>query len=215
VLLAQSTSGTSALSKQQRDHLSPERVIETLKEGNTRFRTGHLMARDYRHQRHATAAGQFPAAVLVGCVDSRAPAEIIFDTGIGDIFSARLAGNVVDDDVLGSLEFACDVAGAKAVLLFGHTACGAVKGAIDGVELGHLSGLLARIKPAIAATVFHGEPSSANAAYVDAVARTHVRLAVEDIRRRSPILTGLEQKGAIQIAGAMYDLSTGAVGFGV
>jgi len=212
-VLAQQVARTSPPSKEQRDRLSPERVIETLKEGNTRFRTGHAIARDYRSARHATAGGQFPIAALVGCIDSRAPAEIIFDTGIGDVFSARLAGNVVDDDVLGSLEFACDVAGAKAIVLFGHTACGAVKGAIDGVELGNLTGVLARIKPAIAATSFDGERSSKNAAYVDAVARTHVRLALEDMRRRSPILAGLETKGAIQIAGAMYDLATGAVEF--
>jgi carbonic anhydrase len=213
--LAEPASRTNPLSKEQRDRLSPEQVIETLKEGNARFRTGHMFARDYRSARHATAAGQFPAAALVGCVDSRAPAEIIFDTGIGDIFSARLAGNVVDDDVLGSLEFTCDVAGAKAVVLFGHTACAAVKGAIDGVELGNLTALLARIKPAVAATEFHGERASKNAAYVDAVARTNVRLALEDIRQRSPILAGLENKGAIRIVGAMYDLTTGAVQFGV
>jgi len=213
--LAQSASRTAPLTKEQQDRLSPERAIEMLKEGNARFRTGHMLARDYRSARHATAAGQFPAAALVGCLDSRAPAEIIFDTGIGDIFSARLAGNVVDDDVLGSLEFACDVAGAKAVVLFGHTACGAVKGAIDGVELGNLTGLLARIKPAVEATAVNGERSSKNAAYVDAVARTNVRLALDDTRRRSPILAGLEKKGAIQIVGAMYDLTTGAVQFGV
>jgi len=213
--LADSPSHTGPLTKEQQDRLSPERAIEMLKEGNTRFRTGHMLARDYRSARHATAAGQFPAAALVGCLDSRAPAEIIFDTGIGDIFSARLAGNIVDDDVLGSLEFACDVAGAKAVVLFGHTSCGAVKGAIDGVELGNLTGLLAHIKPAISATEFHGERSSKNPAYVDAVARTNVRLALEDIRKRSPILAGLEHKGGIQIVGAMYDLTTGSVQFGV
>jgi len=150
---------------------------------------------------------------VLGCVDSRAPAEVIFDTGIGDTFNARVAGNVVNDDLLGSLEFACAVAGAKVVLLFGHTACGAVKGAIDDVEMGNLTGLLARIKPAISATTFSGDKSSKHAAYVDAVARTNVRLGIENVRRRSPILESLEKKGAIQITGAMYDLVTGGVDF--
>jgi carbonic anhydrase len=146
-------------------------------------------------------------------LDSRAPAEIIFDTGIGDTFNGRIAGNVVNDDLLGSMEFACAVAGAKVVLVFGHTACGAVKGAIDDVELGNLTGLLARIKPAISATRFEGEKSSKNAPYVDAVARTNVVLALDNVRRRSPILEDLEKKGSIQIAGGMYDLATGKVEF--
>jgi carbonic anhydrase len=149
--------------------------------------------------------------VTLGCVDSRAPSEVIFDAGIGDLFSARIAGNIVDDDLLGSMEFACAVAGAKVILLFGHTACGAVKGAIDDVEMGNLTGLLARIKPAISATRFPGEKSSKNAAYVDAVARTNVVLGLESIRRRSPILADRERNGAVQIVGAMYDLTTGTV----
>jgi carbonic anhydrase len=141
------------------------------------------------------------------------PAEVIFDVGIGDMFSARIAGNVVDDDLLGSLEFACAVAGAKVIVLFGHTACGAVKGAIDDVEMGNLTGLLARIKPAISATKSTDEKSSKNAGYVDAVARTNVLLGLDGIRRLSPILADLEKKGTIQIVGAMYDLATGAMGF--
>ena len=193
--------------------MTTSQVIESLKQGNERFRTGRTASRDYRDQRRSTAVGQFPAAVALGCVDSRAPAEIIFDVGIGDMFSARIAGNVVNDDLLGSLEFACAVAGAKVVLLFGHTACGAVKGAIDDVEMGNLTGLLARIKPAISATTFTGEKSSKNAAYVDAVARTNVLLGLEGIRRRSPILADLENKGTIQLLGGMYDLATGAVEF--
>jgi carbonic anhydrase len=150
---------------------------------------------------------------VLGCVDSRTPAEILFDVGIGDTFNARIAGNVVNDDLIGSMEFACAVAGAKAILVFGHTACGAVKGAIDDVELGNLTGLLARIKPAITATTFAGEKSSKSAAYVDAVARTNVAVALDNIRRRSPILADLEKKGAIRVAGAMYDLATGQAEF--
>jgi len=193
--------------------MTPQQVIDELKKGNERFRNGKASAKDYRDQQRTSAAGQYPAAAIVGCVDSRAPAEIIFDAGIGDAFNSRLAGNVINDDVVGSLEFACAVAGAKLILLFGHTACGAVKGAIDDVEMGNLTGLLARIKPAITATKFSGDRSSKNAAYVDAVARTNVTVGIENIRRRSPILSDLEKKGSILIAGAMYDLATGAVDF--
>jgi carbonic anhydrase len=207
------TKTADALTKEERDRLTPSQVIESLKEGNERFRSGTMSCRDYRDQRRASATGQFPAAVTLGCIDSRAPAEIIFDVGIGDMFSARIAGNVVNDDQIGSLEFACKVAGAKVILLFGHTACGAIKGAIDDVEMGNLTGLLARIKPAISATTFTGEKSSKNAAYVDAVARTNVVLGLEGIRRRSPILADLEKKKTILLVGAIYDLSTGAAEF--
>lgn len=204
---------TASLTKEQRDRMTPGQVLDELKKGNERFRTGNMAARDYRDQQRTSASGQYPAAVVLGCVDSRAPAEIIFDAGIGDTFNARIAGNVVNDDLLGSLEFACAVAGAKVLLLFGHTACGAIKGAIDDVEMGNLTGLLARIKPAISATTFAGEKSSKNAAYVDAVARTNVRLGLDNVRRRSPILADLEKKSTIQIVGAMYDLATGTVEF--
>lgn len=212
-LLQLATSRTASLTKERRDSMSPSQVIDELKKGNERFRTGKMTPRDYLAEKRASAAGQYPAAVVLGCLDSRVPAEIIFDTGIGDAFVGRVAGNVVNDDMLGSMEFACAVSGAKIVLVLGHTACGAVKGAIDDVVLGNLTGLLARIKPAIPATKFDGEKSSKNALYVDAVARTNVVLALGEIRRRSPILEDLEKKGAIQITGAMYDLSTGMVEF--
>ena len=207
--------GAGALTREERDRLTPDQVIAALKEGNERFRAGTTMPRDYRAQQRSSAEGQFPAAVVLGCVDSRAPAEILFDVGIGDTFNARIAGNVVNDDLLGSMEFACAVSGAKAVVVFGHTACGAVKGAIDDVEMGNLTGLLARVKPAITATKFDGEKSSKNLAYVDAVARTNVAVAIDGIRRRSPILADLEKEGKIRIAGAMYDLTTGVVEFNV
>jgi len=205
------TRATGTLTKEERDRLTPGQVIDELKRGNERFRSGKSVSRDYRDQQIASAAGQYPAAVTLGCVDSRAPAEIIFD--VGDMFSARIAGNVINDDLLGSLEFACAVAGAKTIVLFGHTACGAIKGAIDDVEMGNLTGLLARVKPAISVTKFSGERSSKNAAYVDAVARTNVLLGLDGIRRRSPILADLEKKGTIQIVGGMYDLTTGSVEF--
>ena len=172
-----------------------------------------MTPRDYLAEKRSSAAGQYPAAVVLGCLDSRVPAEIIFDTGIGDAFVGRVAGNVVNDDMLGSMEFACGVSGAKVVLVLGHAACGAVKGAIDDVVLGNLTGLLARIKPAIAATHFEGEKSSKNASYVDAAARTNVALGLEEIRRRSPILADLEKQGTIRITGAMYTLSNGMVDF--
>jgi carbonic anhydrase len=207
------TSLSASLTKEQRDAMTPAQVIEELKNGNQRFRSGTMAPRNYLAEKRASASGQYPAAVVLGCLDSRVPAEIVFDTGIGDTFIGRVAGNVVNDDMLGSMEFACGVSGAKVVLVLGHTACGAVKGAIDDVEFGNLTGLLARIKPAITATKFDGEKSSKNESYVDAVARTNVVLGLEAIRRRSPILEDLEKKGTIKITGAMYDLSNGMVDF--
>ncbi len=207
------TGGDGSLTKEQRDKMTPAQVIDELKKGNERFRTKKMISRDYVAEKRASAAGQYPAAVVLGCLDSRVPAEIVFDAGIGDLFVGRVAGNVVNDDMLGSMEFGCAVSGAKVVVVLGHTACGAVKGAIDDVVLGNLTGLLARIKPAIPATHYDGEKSSKNAAYVNAVARTNVTIGLADIRRRSPILEDLEKKGTIQIAGAMYDLSTGTVEF--
>jgi len=206
-------SKTGSLTKEQRDSMTPSQVIDELKKGNERFRTGKMVPRDYSAEKRASASGQYPAAVILGCLDSRVPAEIVFDAGIGDTFVGRVAGNVVNDDMLGSMEFACAVSGAKVVLVLGHTACGAVKGTIDDVVMGNLTGLLARIKPAIPATKFEGEKSSKNAAYVDAVAQTNVVLGLAEIRRRSPILEELERKGTIKITGAMYDLATGAAEF--
>jgi carbonic anhydrase len=212
-LLQLATTRSGSLTKEQRDSMTPSQIIDELKKGNERFRTGKMTARDYLAEKRASVAGQYPAAVLLGCLDSRVPAEIIFDAGIGDAFVGRVAGNVVNDDMLGSTEFACGVSGAKVVLVLGHTACGAVKGAIDDVVLGNLTGLLARIKPAILATKFDGEKSSKNGPYVDAVARANVVLGLNEIRRRSPLLEDLEKKGTIKIAGAMYELTTGIVDF--
>lgn len=135
------------------------------------------------------------------------------DLGIGDIFNARVAGNIATDDILGSMEFACKLSGAKVVLVMGHTTCGAIKGAIDNAELGNLTGLLAKIKPAVRASTFKGDLSSKNAAYVDAVARTHVELTITDIRKKSPVLAELESKGMIKITGAMYNLETATLSF--
>src|ERR1700735_4519428 len=207
------SSMSTSLTKEQRDGMTPSQVIDELKKGNERFRAGKMAPRDYLAEKRSSASGQYHAAVVLGCVDSRVPAEIIFDAGIGDLFSGRMAGNVVNDDMLGSMEFACAVSGAKVVLVLGHTACGAREGAIDDVELGNLTGLLARIKPAISQTKFEGEKSSKNPAYVDAVALTNVKVAIENTRRRSPVLEDLEKKGSIQITGAMYKLANGVLEF--
>ncbi|ATM85657.1 carbonic anhydrase [Yersinia enterocolitica] len=203
----------AALTREERDKLTPDQIIAGMKEGNVRFRNGKMQQHDYLAQKRASAEGQFPAAVILSCIDSRAPAEIIFDTGIGETFNARVAGNVSNNDLLGSMEFACAAAGAKVVLVMGHTACGAVRGAIDGVELGHLTGLLNQIKPAIAKTEFSGERTGKNAQFVDAVAKSNVLHTIEEIRKQSEILRGLEKEGKIKIVGAMYNLNGGAVEF--
>ena len=203
----------AALTREQRDQLTPDQVVEMLQAGNERFRTGKMQAHDYLAQKRASAGGQYPAAAILSCIDSRAPAEIILDTGIGDTFNARVAGNIANDDIIGSLEFACAAAGAKVVLVMGHTACGAVKGAIDNVELGHLTGLLDKIKPAIPATTYAGEKTAKNAEFVDAVAATNVRRTVEGLRQRSSVLAGLEKQGKIKLVGSMYHLVGGRVEF--
>lgn len=203
----------AALNKVQRDAMTPDGVIAMMEKGNLRFRAGKMHPHDYVAQKRASAAGQYPAAVILSCIDSRAPAEIIMDMGIGETFNARIAGNVSNKDVLGSMEFACAVSGAKVVLVMGHTGCGAIKGAIDKVELGNLTGLLDTIKPAVAATQYNDERTSKNPKFVDLVARTNVLLTMDAIREGSPILADLEKKGTIKIAGAMYDLSNGVVDF--
>ncbi len=171
------------LTKEQRDKMTPDEVIQQMKAGNERFRSGKPQHRDLMSEVKATTKAQYPAAVVFSCIDSRAPAELILDFGIGDIFSGRIAGNVADEDVLGSMEFACKVAGSKVVLVMGHTSCGAIKGVIDGVELGNLTALLSKIRPAVEATRYTGERSAKNYAFVDAVARENV---VNDYRQRSP-----------------------------
>jgi carbonic anhydrase len=212
-LTAPGISFAAAMTQEDRDKLTPDQIIDLMKQGNERFRSGKMLQHDYLAQKRASAAGQYPAAVILSCIDSRAPAEIILDMGIGDTFNARVAGNIANDDLLGSLEFACAVAGAKVVLVMGHTACGAIKGAIDGAKLGNLTQLLDKIKPAVAATKFAGERSSKNYEFVDAVAVTNVQLTIAEIRRRSPVLAGLEKDGKIRIAGSMYHLSGGRVDF--
>ena len=211
--LAGRAARAAALSREQRDAMTPDGIIAHMKEGNRLFRTGQRRSRDYLAEQQASASGQFPAAVILSCIDSRAPAEVILDLGIGDAFNSRIAGCVADEDVIGGMEFACKLAGAKVVLVMGHTACGAVAGAIAGAELGNLTALLSKIRPAVEAAEFSGERSAGNPAFVDAVARKHVELTIDLIRERSPVLSGLEGQGALKIAGAMYDIGTATVEF--
>ena len=199
----------AALSKEARDAMSPDDVIQMLKQGNERFRSGKMQQHDYLAQKRASATGQFPAAAILSCIDSRTPAEILLDMGLGESFNTRIAGNICNDDVVGSLEFACAAAGAKVILVMGHTACGAVKGAIDGVKMGKLTGLLDEIKPAIKATDYEGDRTSKNAEFVDLVAASNVRRAMDEVRAESEILSTLEKKGKIKIVGAMYHLNGG------
>ncbi|MDH3224137.1 MAG: carbonic anhydrase family protein [Gemmatimonadota bacterium] len=191
--------------------LTPDGALGLLREGNRRFVSGSPAQRDLSAQVAATASGQYPFAVILGCIDSRVPVEVVFDQGVGDVFAARVAGNVVNPDLLGSMEFACRLAGANLVLVLGHTSCGAVKGAISQAELGNLTGLVKRIEPAVQAV--EGERSVDDEAYVDQVAETNVSLVLEEIRAKSAVLAEMEQAGEISIVGAMYDVATGAVRF--
>jgi carbonic anhydrase len=213
VAVAPNDAQAASLSQAQRDAMTPDQVIDMMKRGNARFRAGKPQKHDYLAQKRSSALGQYPAAVILSCIDSRAPAEIILDTGIGETFNGRIAGNMSNNDLLGSMEFACAAAGAKVILVMGHTACGAVAGAIDNVQLGHLTGLLDVIKPAVEVTKYTGDRSGKNAQFVDAVARTNVQLTVEAIRKNSPILAGLEKEGKIKIVGSMYDLTNGMLTF--
>jgi carbonic anhydrase len=199
----------AVLTKAARDAMTPDQVIALMMDGNARFVSGTSRQRDPIADMKATATGQFPAAVVVSCVDSRAIVEVMCDLAIGDTFNARVAGNAVNDDILGSMEFACAAAGAKLVVVMGHTRCGAIQGAINNVVLGNLTLLLARFKSAVVATDYKGDRSGANYDFVDAVALTNVKQTVATIRERSPVLAGLEAKGAIKIVGTMYDIGTG------
>lgn len=193
---------------------TPKLILDRFKSGNERFVNGKTTTRNYIQQVKATAAGQYPLASVVSCIDSRAPAEIIFDKGIGDIFNARVAGNIVNEDILGSLEFASKVAGAKLIVVMGHSSCGAIKGACDDAKLGNLTGLIAKIKPAVAAVPNDGKDrSSKNYAFVEQVAERNVHMTVQMIRDKSPVLKEMEAKGEVMIVGAMYDVATGKVKF--
>lgn len=199
--------------KETQAHLTPATALEILKKGNERFVNNLKANRDLLKQVNETSEGQHPFAVILSCIDSRTGAELIFDQGLGDIFSVRIAGNCVNEDILGSMEFACKVAGAKLVVVLGHTRCGAVKGACDDVRMGNLTTLLNKIRPAVDDTRVIGERNSANDEFVESVALRNVELAVEQITQRSPILKEMVKAGDIGIVGGIYDVQTGVVQF--
>jgi carbonic anhydrase len=199
--------------KESQALLTPSKALEILTEGNKRFVNNLKANRDLLKQVNETSEGQHPFAVILSCIDSRTGAELIFDQGLGDIFSVRIAGNCVNEDILGSMEFACKVAGAKLVVILGHTRCGAVKGACDDVRMGNLTVLLNKIRPAVDDTHLPGERNSSNMEFVERVALRNVELAVEQIRERSPILKEMAAAGEIGIVGGIYDVQTGVVDF--
>lgn len=202
------------LTKELRDAITPAQAIELLRKGNERFQNNLKANRNLLQQVNETSDGQHPFAVVLSCIDSRTSAELIFDQGLGDIFSCRVAGNVLNGDILGSLEFACKVAGARAIVVLGHTRCGAVKGACDHVEMGNLSGLLHKIQEAVVLeTETVGDRTSANPEFVERVASLNVDLVQRQILERSPILAAMLDAGQIAVTGGIYDVETGRVDF--
>jgi len=196
--------------------LTPAEALQLLREGNERFLSQKPLRRVHADEVAATEGGQWPFAVILGCIDSRVPSELVFDLGFGDVFNVRVAGNVINGDVLGSIEFACKVAGAKLIVVLGHSSCGAVKGACDSVELGHLGALLGRIRPAVKAVTEpsdESQRSSSNDAFVQAVADENVRRAVAAIREQSSVIDALVESGTVGLVGAMYDVGEGRVRF--
>lgn len=204
---------STVLTQEQQRALKPEEVLALLKEGNDDFVNDRLTIRNHSARIRKAALGQFPKAVVLSCLDSRVPVEDVFHQGIGDIFVARVAGNIVNEDMLGSMEYGCRVSGAKLILVLGHEHCGAIKSAIDNVKLGNITPLLARIRPAVTSVQFNGDKSSKNDAFVHAVCEQNVKLVIENIRRNSPILAEMEKNKEIIIQSAVYDMASGKVIF--
>lgn len=198
----------STITKEIQDAISPDRAIEMLKEGNQRFLTKTETKRDLHLQVSQTTEGQFPYAAVLSCIDSRVPVELAFDQGIGDIFSARVAGNIINEDILGSIEYACGVAGSKAILVLGHTKCGAVTAACQGVELGNITALLSKVKPAIKEV-----QERTGQLEVEEVTKSNVNQSIQEIREKSTLLADLEKDGKIKIVGAVYHVESGMVSF--
>ncbi|MFT5847248.1 MAG: carbonic anhydrase [Psychroserpens sp.] len=208
----------SILTAEEQASMTPDEIIGRLKKGNENFVSNNLTQRDHSSQRRLATIGQYPKAIVLSCVDSRVPVEDVFDLGIGDIFVARVAGNIENKDIVGSMEFATAVAGSKVVIVMGHTACGAVKHAIDNTDaasmgMNALSDLLAEIRPSVDATEKNGEVSSKNVAFTNSVINTNAKQTVEDIRKQSPKMAELEANGTIKIVPAVYDMETGKVVF--
>src|SRR4030095_2431780 len=205
---------TTIMTKEKQQALTPDKVLEILKEGNQRFVNGKQTFRDINKQMIAAVKGQYPMAVVLSCIDSRVPVELVFDLSIGDIFVARVAGNIVNPDILGSMGYGCKVSGAKLILVVGHEGCGAVKAAIEGEKLGNITGLLDKIKPAInSLKSFTGNKTPDNKEYVQKVCDKNVSLTIDNIRRNSPVLKEMESKGEIKIIGGVYGLEDGKVKF--
>lgn len=196
--------------------MTPQRSLQFLKEGNLRFQNNLKANRNLLEQVNDTSEGQFPFATILSCIDSRVSAELVFDQGLGDIFSVRIAGNFVNEDILGSMEFACKLAGTKLIVVLGHTSCGAVKGACDNAKMGNLTKLIEKITPAVNAVKEPKDQSlrnSSNIEFVDSVAEQNVQLTIDRIHKESPILSEMEKNGEIMIIGAMYDINNGEVTF--
>jgi carbonic anhydrase len=209
--VARATANKSVVqTKESQSAMTPAKALDALKEGNKRFRAGTSVQKNLPAKVKASAAGQYPFAVVLSCMDSRVPVETVFDQSIGDLFSIRVAGNVVNPDNLGSLEYAAKVIGVKLIVVLGHSSCGAVKGAIDNVKLGNLTQLVAKIQPAVAAS---GSGTSKDNAYVDKVGEENVRHAMKEIREESPVVKELLDSGAVRMVGAWYDGETGAATF--
>ncbi len=205
---------TSVLTAADQKAMTADWVINSLKEGNRRFVTNRLTPKNDSAMVRMAASGQYPEAVILSCLDSRIPVEDVFDRGIGDLFVARVAGNVVNEDILGSMEFGCKVSGAHVIVVMGHEGCGAVKAAIDNVQLGNITALVSKIQPAVAASDnFVGEKSSKNDSYLEVVAKNNILHTIEMIKENSPILKEQAAKGEIKIVGAYYNLKTGEVSF--
>jgi len=202
----------TVITAEQQKALTPDSVLQSLKDGNKRFVNNNVTARDHSSLVRSASFGQFPKAVILSCLDSRIPVEDVFDKGIGDIFVARVAGNIINDDILASMEFGCKVSGAKLIVVLGHSSCGAVKAAIDNVKLGNITTLLNKIKPAVMRSQnYTGEKTSKNEEFTDLVGRNNVLNSIELIKSKSPILKQMLEKGEIKIEGAYYDMKTGEV----
>ncbi len=203
---------SAVMTKAAQESTTPEDALRRLLAGNERFRAGHPLPRDAAADVKATAPAQFPFAAVLSCIDSRVPPEMVFDAGLGDLFSARVAGNVVDDDVLGSLEYATKAAGARLILVLGHTHCGAVKAACEGVTLEHVTALLDKIAPVIPKDAARtGAPGKRDQAFIDDVAQRNVRQSMKELTERSAVIRELVKSGRIAVRGALYDVETGAV----
>ena len=203
------------MTKAEQESITPDEVLQEFKDGNNRFNSGNATIRNHSEQiRSAVTGGQFPKAMVLSCLDSRVPVEDVFDQGLGDVFVGRVAGNFVNRDLLGSMEFACKVSGAKLIIVMGHQHCGAIKGAIDDVKLGNITSMLSNIKPAISMSKnFDGQKSSSNEAYVKFVNENNIRNTINEIRSKSEILNEMEINGSIKIVGVYYSLLTGKLEF--